>query len=182
MPPFNPTPTCRSCGRALPRSEFDHYPSGPLRPNCRSCDAPLAEERDRLRNRPEWIVDPETGCWRWNLYVDRLGYGVASLGGSGRSGPAHRFIYERLVGPIPEGMDLDHVKERGCRYRDCVNPAHLEPVTHVENCRRGKQSVLTLDIARAIRADPRKHREIAADYGIKRVTVTAIKAGRNWRE
>jgi len=45
---------------------------------------------------------------------------------------AHRFAYELLVGPIPEGMDLDHV----CGVRLCVWPEHLEPVTHAENLRR----------------------------------------------
>lgn len=47
--------------------------------------------------------------------------------------PAHRFSYEILVGPIPEGMELDHL----CKNRRCVNPAHLEPVTHHENLIRG---------------------------------------------
>ena len=46
---------------------------------------------------------------------------------------AHRFAYEMLVGPIPEGLDLDHL----CRVRHCVNPNHLEPVTRSENLRRG---------------------------------------------
>jgi hypothetical protein len=46
---------------------------------------------------------------------------------------AHRFAYELLVGPIPEGLVIDHL----CRNRRCVNPAHLEPVTAEENWRRG---------------------------------------------
>jgi hypothetical protein len=45
---------------------------------------------------------------------------------------AHRFVYEALVGPIPEGMELDHL----CRHRNCVNYEHLEPVTRGENVRR----------------------------------------------
>jgi hypothetical protein len=50
----------------------------------------------------------------------------------GRVIGAHRFAYEWLVGPIPEGMELDHL----CRNRGCVFPPHLEPVTHRENCLR----------------------------------------------
>lgn len=47
-------------------------------------------------------------------------------------GPAYRIAYEWMVGPIPEGMQLDHL----CRRKDCVNPHHLEPVTRAENQRR----------------------------------------------
>jgi hypothetical protein len=46
---------------------------------------------------------------------------------------AHRLVYEELVGPIPEGMELDHL----CRNTSCVNPAHLEPVPHRVNVLRG---------------------------------------------
>jgi hypothetical protein len=67
------------------------------------------------------------------MYVD--GYGRFWV--DGRYVRAHRFAYELVVGPIAEGLQLDHVKARGCEYRHCVNPAHLEPVTQQENIRRG---------------------------------------------
>ena len=68
----------------------------------------------------------ESGCWLWIGSLDRSGY--AKFNGCG----AHRAVYEQLVGPIPEGMQLDHL----CRVRSCVNPAHTEPVTPKENSRR----------------------------------------------
>jgi len=79
-------------------------------------------------------VDRGGACWLWTgaLYVN--GYG-AFRGPDGRTIRAHRFAYERVVGPIPEGLDLDHL----CRVRACVNPAHLEPVTRAENLRRARQ-------------------------------------------
>jgi hypothetical protein len=57
--------------------------------------------------------------------------------GTYRGGYAHRFAYEDRVGPIPDGMTLDHV----CRNRSCVNPDHLEPVSMGENTRRGTSPV-----------------------------------------
>lgn len=79
------------------------------------------------------------GCWLWTGPIDRNGYGVFNVGGRSdlRKHRAHRFVYEILVGPIPEGLVLDHVRALGCRHRHCVNPAHLEPVTQGTNVRRG---------------------------------------------
>jgi hypothetical protein len=71
------------------------------------------------------------GCWAWSAAITRGGYGHFWVDGHHVS--AHRFAYELLVGPIPEGLTLDHL----CRVRHCVNPAHLEPVTMRENNLRG---------------------------------------------
>jgi len=79
----------------------------------------------------KWTPEPNTGCWLWIAGVNPLGYG--QFWWSGRTVTAHRFAYEREVGPIPDGLELDHL----CRTRCCVNPAHLEPVTHRENTLRG---------------------------------------------
>lgn len=70
------------------------------------------------------------GCWLWTGPLYSNGYGEFNF--DGRNRRAHRFAYDRLVGPIPDGLELDHL----CRVRRCVNPAHLEPVTHEENVRR----------------------------------------------
>lgn len=85
------------------------------------------------------------GCHLWTGATAgsgaRYGYFRAGTRATDPKVPAHRWIYERLVGPIPPGMELDHVKDRGCTSKLCVNPAHLEPVTHAENRRRGRLAV-----------------------------------------
>lgn len=73
-------------------------------------------------------------CWLWTGPISNRGYGHISVGR--KTVLAHRFAYELLVGPIPEGLTLDHVHARGCRSKACVNPGHLEPVTAQENQRR----------------------------------------------
>ncbi len=70
-------------------------------------------------------------CWLWTPPPGTGGYG--RLGVDGRMVLAYRFAYELLVGPIPVGLQPDHL----CRVRHCVRPDHLEPVTQAENIRRG---------------------------------------------
>ena len=78
-------------------------------------------------------VDRSPGtCWLWTGSINRGGYGRFKAP-AGRSVLAHRWAYERFIGPIPEGLELDHL----CRVRHCVNPYHLEPVTTRENMMRG---------------------------------------------
>jgi hypothetical protein len=70
----------------------------------------------------------EGGCWDWCGFLTKNGYGRIG------SRLAHRVVYELLIGKIPAGLELDHL----CRNRRCVNPSHLEPVTHRVNLLRGK--------------------------------------------
>ena len=79
--------------------------------------------------------DPDK-CWLWSAATNGVGYGRLYIGPK-KWVLAHRFAYEILVGPIPEGMTLDHVKARGCTNTLCVNPAHLEPVSLKTNILRG---------------------------------------------
>lgn len=76
-----------------------------------------------------YVENPVTGCWIYIGAIDDDGYGTAG------SRPAHRVFYEHYVGPIPDGLSLDHL----CVRRNCVNPKHLEPVTARENSERARR-------------------------------------------
>lgn len=92
------------------------------------------------------------GCWEWIAATVSEGYGACKFDGSMLL--SHRLAYESLIGPIPDGLAIDHRCHtedvscpggKGCPHRRCVNPAHLEPVTTRENLLRGK----TLNAANA---------------------------------
>lgn len=74
-------------------------------------------------------------CWIWVSHKTPNGYGRVPFNenGKSKSGIAHKMIFEAVNGPVPDGLQLDHL----CRTRDCVNPAHLEIVTARENTIRG---------------------------------------------
>lgn len=86
-----------------------------------------------LPARRPYYLPGENGCWIWQRELDTKGYGMYRLRGGKRVKRAHRWVYEQYRGPIPAGLELDHL----CRVPACVNPDHLEPVTHAENVRRG---------------------------------------------
>lgn len=74
------------------------------------------------------IPEPNSGCLLWLGRLSDQGYSRTSAGNA-----AHRLAYEKTIGPIPDGHESDHL----CRVRCCIEPRHLEPVTHLENLRRG---------------------------------------------
>lgn len=76
--------------------------------------------------------DGPDGCWLWTGPKNRYGYGIHSE--NHKSLKAHRWSYEYHKGPIPEGLQIDHL----CRNRSCVNPDHLEAVTKKENTLRSQ--------------------------------------------
>ncbi len=75
----------------------------------------------------------ESGCWAWDTEVDYPSFAYTTDSGAQRECGAHRLAYELEVGPIPDGLVLDHL----CNNPRCVKPAHLEPVTQRENLERG---------------------------------------------
>ena len=94
----------------------------------KDCGGTLAERFMR-----RIVVDPDTGCWKWTGHIDPVsGYGRIQV--DGQTAYTHRVSYEMHVGPIPDGLHLDHL----CRNRACSAPQHLEPVTCLENVQRGE--------------------------------------------
>lgn len=88
-----------------------------------------------LRERFESKGEQGPKCWRWTGSKTRGGYGVLAkyfVKSRGFNTTAHRIAYELHVGPIPDGLEIDHL----CANRECANPEHLEAVTHQENERR----------------------------------------------
>jgi len=87
-------------------------------------DSTLARFKSRVK-----IVND---CWLWQGRLDRSGYGEFDW--SGKTNKAHIYSFRTFVCDVPKGKELDHL----CRNRNCVNPEHLEPVSHAENMRRGQ--------------------------------------------
>lgn len=143
----------------------------------------------KFGDRPEYEVRDcgyKTPCWVWmrgsSIGKYGLRYGVARRPGEEVPISAQRLMWERHRGPVPDGLDLDHL----CRNTICCNPDHIEPVTHRVNMRRGKNTRLTIEIAREIR---RLHSEkqvpythLAKQYGVCNGHIRKICEGKKWRE
>ena len=112
-------------------------------------------------------------CWLWTGQLDRKGYGKGKWGNAWYG--AHRKCYELVVGPIPHGLQLDHL----CRVHACVRPEHLEPVTNRVNVLRG--NVVTALFARPVIC-PRGHRYDRIDKnGYRRCSTCAREYKRSYR-
>jgi HNH endonuclease len=128
-------------------------------------------------------------CWIWQGGTQSQGYGRMSV--DGKLVPAHRHYYEATKGPVPIGLQLDHL----CHEPSCVNPDHLEPVTSTENLRRSTRTILTFDAAVEIKAVINAARaanggrvpsglyaDLATRFGTRKDTIRAIRKGQTWRD
>jgi hypothetical protein len=97
----------------------------------------MASENPTLRARFWAKVNKTETCWLWTAGKHSAGYGVINLCvGVNQVAYAHRLSYEWAKGPIPDGLEIDHL----CRVRNCVNPDHLEAVTGAVNNLRGESA------------------------------------------
>jgi hypothetical protein len=132
---------------------------------------PFIEGRD-------YQIDPITGCWNWKHGKTSLGYAVA-YNDNHRPYYAHRFMYEQKYGRIIEGKEPDHT----CKNPSCINPDHLEPVTHAENIRRAKSHLTWDDVNEIRRLYAQGHtlqRELGKMFGVTAVAIHYITSGKRW--
>lgn len=131
--------------------------------------------RHQPKGRIRYTVN-DSGCWIWDgAIAAETGYGTC------QKKMAHRVVYEREVGPIPDGLVLDHL----CRVRACVNPSHLEPVTIGENARRGSHTKLSryeVEEIRRLRAFGINKTMIGAMFKISPQHVYMIADRRVWKD
>mgnify|MGYP001558509445 FL=1 len=132
------------------------------------------------------IPEPNTGCWLWLGTLHMGGYGELSVSGKVRR--AHDYSYETFVEPVPFNLCVLHT----CDMRCCVNPEHLYVGTkqnNADDCNKRNRrprgighgmTTLTEAQVRAIRVDPRKQKQIAADYGVGQMTISNIKRRATW--
>jgi len=120
-------------------------------------------------------INTDTDCWEWLGYIGAKGY--ANYKYYGKMYKAHRFVYEKYKGKIPQGLVLDHL----CKNRKCVNPEHLEAVEMVVNSRRGNAYKVTqeqvLEIIEKYKTGKYLQRELALEYGIVQTQISKIILG-----
>lgn len=127
------------------------------------------------RDGPISKLRPDLGCcWLWTASPDKRGYGWIKI--NDKQVGAHRFGYELLVGPIPDGLDLDHL----CNVPICVNPMHLDPCTHAEN--NARKVARTTHCKRGHAFEPDNYYTVSNGRGLSRRCKTcrrALRAAKN---
>jgi hypothetical protein len=135
------------------------------------------------KHNPNRYTAEDTGytspCWLWYGPLNGNGYAIAYVPEFRKHRMMHILFYERKYGLVPDGLELDHL----CRVRRCINPDHLEPVTHAENGRRGLIAKLTRDDVEEIKrrwAAGETKRGLAREFGCTDTNIRIIVAGKSW--
>lgn len=128
------------------------------------------------RKAVQYEVNPENGCWEWVLGLDGQGYGSTTVDGKTRN--AYAVYYKKYRGQVPEGLELDHL----CKNHACVNPWHLEPVTHAVNMRRAIAKLTYEQVDEVKKTDFTKTTKVqlANKFGVSPSTISKIAKGHNW--
>lgn len=168
------------CGQ---KTKIAQYPG----PRDRACGAVHGDPRRYLRGHHKtarrtntldnYIVD-SNGCHLYQGGLNHDGYGMITT--HPYSTLAYRAAWFDRYGPVPDGLELDHL----CTVRRCINTDHLEPVTHAVNVRRGRVSRLSEDQVRSIiqqRRDGATLSSLASQYGVSETTISAVSKQSKWR-
>lgn len=131
------------------------------------------------------LLDPATGCWVWMLSLGTNGYGQMKRNGQLKT--AHYWYYKYHKGDIKEGLEIDHT----CKNKLCVNPDHLEAVTHIENNRRANAILSPADVSE-IRSRYKgrcnkwhhgvKQKDLAREFGVSVKAINGVITRSNWKD
>lgn len=136
--------------------------------------------------RSDWLgihrytVNPKTSCWEWTGPKNKFGYGIVQIS-NGKSQCAHIAMYNEKVGPVPDGLELDHIV---CNNKGCINPEHVIPTTCLANSRRANATVTVEQVKeiKALLGFGFTRTDIAKKLNISYSVIAHIHAGNSWRD